>query len=145
MKAVVQRVNKTALYESGKLISEIGKGLVIYFGVAQGDEVKQADYLAKKIPALRVFCDQNGKMNLSVKDLGLEILCVSQFTLLADVSHGNRPGFSYAEAPDKANQMYQYFCEKLESEGVVVKRGVFGGDMTIDQQNDGPVTIIYEV
>ena len=145
MKAVVQRVNKTALYESGKLISEIGKGLVVYFGVAQGDDKKQADYLAKKIPALRVFCDQNGKMNLSVKDLNLEILCVSQFTLLADVSHGNRPGFSYAESPDKANLTYEYFCEKLQAEGVVVKRGVFGGDMTIDQQNDGPVTIIYEV
>ena len=145
MKAVVQRVNKTTLYEGGKLISQIGKGLVVYFGVAVGDQQKQADYLAKKISALRVFCDENGKMNLSVKDLGLEILCVSQFTLLADVSHGNRPGFSYAEVPEKANQTYQYFCERLESEGVTVKRGVFGGDMTIDQQNDGPVTIIYEV
>lgn len=145
MKAVVQRVNKATLYEGGKLVSEIGKGLVVYFGVASGDEKKQADYLAKKISALRVFSDENGKMNLSAKDLNLQILCVSQFTLLADVSHGNRPSFSNAELPEKANSTYEYFCEKLQQEGVETKRGVFGGDMTIDQQNDGPVTIIYEV
>ena len=145
MKAVVQRVNKCTLYEGGQLISHIEKGLVVYFGVAVGDQKSQADYLAKKICALRVFCDQNGKMNLSAKDLGLQILSVSQFTLLADTSHGNRPGFSNAEAPEKANQMYEYFCQKLRDEGIDVKMGVFGGDMTIDQQNDGPVTIIYEI
>ncbi|MDY4186487.1 MAG: D-aminoacyl-tRNA deacylase [Candidatus Borkfalkiaceae bacterium] len=145
MKAVVQRVKSARLSCDGKLISEIEKGLVVYFGVAVGDETEKADYLAKKIAALRVFEDQNGKMNLSVKNVGGEILSVSQFTLLADVSHGNRPGFSGAEVPLKAEPMYNYFCEKLSGEGVTVKVGVFGGDMTIEQVNDGPVTIIYEI
>lgn len=94
---------------------------------------------------MRVFEDENGKMNLSVKDIGGEILAISQFTLLADLSHGNRPGFSEAEEPQKANEMYEYFMEKLKESGVPVKNGVFGGDMKINQLNDGPVTIIYEV
>lgn len=161
MKAVVQRVTSAKL-TCGDYSAEIGKGLVVYFGVASGDEPEKADYLAKKISALRVFADQNGKMNLSVAGVGSggvgenggnsgngcaggEILSVSQFTLLADVSHGNRPGFSNAEQPEKANAIYIRFCEKLEECGINVKRGVFGGDMTIEQVNDGPVTIIYEV
>lgn len=147
MKAVVQRVAAATLECEGKLVSKIQKGLVVYFGAACGDNTEKADYLAKKIANLRVFSDENGKMNLSVKDVGGEILSVSQFTLLADVSHGNRPGFSGAEVPEKAKPLYDYFCEKLEIESgkSLVKRGVFGGDMLIDQQNDGPVTIIYEI
>lgn len=145
MKAVVQRVKSAKLWCDGKLVSQIGKGLVVYFGVAVGDENEKADYLAKKIAALRVFEDENGKMNLSVKDVSGEILSVSQFTLLADVSHGNRPGFSGAEVPLKAEPVYNRFCEKLLSEGAPVKLGVFGGDMTIEQANDGPVTIIYDI
>ena len=144
MKAVVQRVNNASLSCDGKLISHIEKGLVVYFGVAVGDDKSKADYLAKKIANLRVFCDENGKMNLSAASLGYSVLSVSQFTLLADVSHGNRPGFTDAEAPEKANELYEYFCAKL-SELVDVKKGVFGGDMTINQENAGPVTIIYEV
>lgn len=144
MKAVVQRVNNASLHCDGKLISEIEKGLVVYFGVAVGDDESKADYLAKKIANLRVFCDENGKMNLSAASLGYSVLSVSQFTLLADVSHGNRPGFTDAEAPESANALYEYFCSKL-SELVEVKKGVFGGDMTIRQENAGPVTIIYEV
>lgn len=148
MKAVVQRVTSAKL-TCGDYSAEIGKGLVVYFGVAAGDEPEKADYLAKKISALRVFADENGKMNLSVAGVvsggvGGKILSVSQFTLLADVSHGNRPGFSNAEQPEKANAIYIRFCEKLEECGINVKRGVFGGDMTIEQVNDGPVTIIYE-
>lgn len=145
MKAVVQRVTDTTLYCEGKLISSIGKGLVVYFGVQKGDTKDKAIYLAKKISASRVFEDENGKMNLSVKDVGGEILVVSQFTLLADVSHGNRPSFSLAEAPELANSVYEFFIENLRAEGVVVKTGVFGGDMKIQQLNDGPVTIIYEI
>lgn len=146
MKAVVQRVLSARL-TCGDYSAEIGKGLVVYFGVAAGDGPDKADYLAKKIAALRVFSDENGKMNLSVDSVGGEILSVSQFTLLADVSHGNRPGFSGAELPEKANEIYEYFCERLEVELEKgrVKRGVFGGDMLIDQKNDGPVTVIYEV
>lgn len=144
MKAVVQRVTSAKL-TCGDYCKTKGKGLVVYFGVAVGDEPEKADYLAKKISALRVFADENGKMNLSVAGVGGEILSVSQFTLLADVSHGNRPGFSGAEQPEKANDVYVRFCEKLEEFGSTVKRGVFGGDMTIEQVNDGPVTIIYEI
>lgn len=145
MKAVVQRVTDASLSCEGKTISQIERGLVVYFGVQKGDTDDKAEYLAKKISNLRIFEDENGKMNLSVKDVKGEVLAVSQFTLLADVSHGNRPGFSYAEVPEKANLTYEFFMEKLSEEGVSVKRGVFGGDMKITQLNDGPVTIIYEI
>jgi len=144
MKLVVQRVKSTRLEVEGKLISEIGKGLAVYVGVASGDLEKTADYLAEKLVKLRIFEDENGKMNLSVQDVGGEILSISQFTLLADVSHGNRPGFSGAERPERANELYEYFSEKVASFGVPVKKGVFGADMQITQLNDGPVTIIYE-
>lgn len=145
MKAVVQRVKKTSLCCEGELISEIEKGLAVYFGVKVGDTKDKADFLAKKIANLRVFEDDNGKMNLSVIDIQGEILAISQFTLLADLSHGNRPGFTDAEEPTKANAMYEYFIEKLSTYGVPVKKGVFGGDMKISQLNDGPVTIIYDI
>lgn len=144
MKLVVQRVKNTRLEVEGQLISEIGKGLAVYVGVAAGDSEKDADYLAEKLVKLRIFEDENGKMNLSVRDVGGEILSISQFTLLADVSHGNRPGFSGAEKPERANELYEYFSEKVASLGVPVKKGVFGADMQILQHNDGPVTIIYD-
>ena len=145
MKAVVQRVNEATLFCDNKLISQISKGVVVYFGVGKGDNEKQAEYLAKKVTALRIFSDENGKMNLSCKDLNFEVLAISQFTLYADVSHGNRPGFSDAEEPNRANELYEYFCDCLQNNGVLVKRGVFGGDMTISQINQGPVTIIYDL
>lgn len=145
MKTVVQRVLNANLKVDGNLISEIDKGLVVFYGVGVGDTLDKADYLAGKIAKLRIFEDENGKMNRSVLDVGGEILCVSQFTLYADVSHGNRPGFTGAEAPEKASKTYDYFCEKLIENGVTVKRGIFGADMKISQINDGPVTIIYEI
>lgn len=145
MKAVVQRVKKTTLSCEGKMISEIEKGLAVYFGVKVGDPYEKADFLAKKIANLRVFEDENGKMNLSVKDIGGEILAISQFTLLADTSRGNRPGFSDAEEPTRANEVYEYFIKKLTEYDIPVKKGVFGGDMKIEQFNDGPVTIIFDV
>lgn len=144
MKAVIQRVGQSSLTVKGELISEIKGGLVVYFGVAVGDTREKAEYMAKKIANMRIFEDSNGKMNLSVIDKGLEILSVSQFTLLADSSHGNRPGFSNAEKPDIANELYTYFCDQLSKYNVPVKRGVFGADMKIAQLNDGPVTILLE-
>ena len=145
MKAVVQRVRETILKVDGKVISEIPFGLIVYFGVKKGDTLDKADYLAKKIANLRVFEDENGKMNKSVIDVGGEILSVSQFTLYADVSHGNRPGFSEAEVPDLASKVYDYFSDELAKYGVAVKKGIFGADMKISQLSDGPVTIIYDI
>jgi len=144
MKLVIQRVKSTRLEVDGKLISEIGKGLAVYVGVAVGDTEQQANYLAEKLVKMRIFEDENGKMNLSVADIGGEILSISQFTLLADTRHGNRPGFSGAERPERANELYEYFSAKVASLGVPVKKGVFGADMTITQVNDGPVTILCE-
>ena len=144
MKLVVQRVKSTRLEVDGELISEIRKGLAIYVGVGVGDQEEEANRLAEKIVKLRIFEDENGKMNLSIKDVGGEILSISQFTLYADVSHGNRPGFSGAERPERAKELYDYFSRKVEELGVTVKKGVFGADMQILQHNDGPVTIIYD-
>ena len=145
MKFVAQRVNSATLSVNGQLVSEIGHGLVVYFGVKVGDEKKQADKCAEKLAGLRIFEDSAGKMNLSVKDVGGEILFVSQFTLYGDCSHGNRPGFTEAERPERANALYEYAAEKLRGQGVPVKKGIFGADMRILQENQGPVTIIYEI
>ncbi|MBE7079536.1 MAG: D-tyrosyl-tRNA(Tyr) deacylase [Clostridiales bacterium] len=144
MKAVVQRVKYTSLSVDGRLISEIPFGLTVFLGVKVGDSEKEAEYLAKKIAALRVFEDENGKMNLSVKDVGGEVLLVSQFTLYGDTSHGNRPSFTLAERPEKAEPLYEYAVQALQAHGVTVKKGVFGADMQIRQENDGPVTIFIE-
>ncbi len=145
MKAVVQRVKSATLSVDGNIVSSIDKGLVVFFGVAVLDTLDKADYLASKIAKLRIFEDENGKMNKSVLDVGGEILSVSQFTLCGDVSHGNRPSFTNAEKPEVASKVYEYFCDKLSCNGVTVKRGVFGADMKILQENDGPVTILYEI
>ena len=142
MKAVIQRVLDANLKVDGKLISEIGFGYVIFLGVMKGDTQKDADYMIKKIPALRICEDENGKINKSIIDTKGEILLVSQFTLAADTSHGNRPSFIEAEAPDIANQTYLYVAEGLKKAGVPVKLGVFGADMKIQQTNDGPFTIV---
>lgn len=144
MRAVIQRVKKTLLSVDGTLVSEIPFGLAVYLGVKVGDTEKNAQAMAKKIAALRIFEDGNGKMNLSVKEVGGEILLISQFTLLGDCSHGNRPSFIEAERPERANPLYEYTAKLLRESGVTVKQGVFGADMKIQQYNDGPVTIIYE-
>jgi D-tyrosyl-tRNA(Tyr) deacylase len=144
MKAVVQRVKKTTLSVDGRLISEIPFGLTVFLGVKEGDEKAQAEWLMKKISALRVFEDENGKMNLSVKEVGGEVLLVSQFTLYGDCAKGNRPSFSLAARPEIAQPLYEYAVEFLKAQGVTVKKGVFGADMKIEQYNDGPVTILME-
>lgn len=145
MKALVQRVNKANLKVDDKLISEISKGLVCYLGIGKGDNESDLLWLAKKVAGLRVFPDENGKMNLSAKDLGYDILVVSQFTLFGDVKKGFRPSFINAELPDIANQMYEKFCEELLNLGIKkVSKGVFGADMQIYQENSGPVTIMID-
>ncbi len=145
MKFVAQRVNGATLSVNNEPVSEIGNGLVVYFGVKVGDAESQADKCAEKIASLRVFEDAAGKMNLSVKDVGGEVLFVSQFTLYGDCSHGNRPGFTDAERPERAKPLYEYATEKLRAQGISVKTGIFGADMRIRQENQGPVTIIYEI
>ena len=144
MKAVVQRVLKADLKVDGRLISEIDKGLVIFLGVGQGDEESDLLKIAAKISKLRIFEDENGKMNLSIKDVGGQILLVSQFTLFGDCRHGNRPSFIMAEKPERANQLYENMKTLLENENISVKTGVFGADMKINALNDGPVTIILD-
>ena len=144
MKFVAQRVASATLCVSGELVSEIGRGLVVYLGVRTGDSEKQAEKAMEKIAALRVFEDEAGKMNLSVRDVKGEVLLVSQFTLYGDARKGNRPSFTEAERPERADALYEHAVAHLRSLGVPVQTGVFGADMQIEQHNDGPVTIIYE-
>lgn len=144
MKAVIQRVLDASLKVDNQLISKIGQGYVIFLGIKKGDTKEDADYFIRKIPLLRICEDENGKTNKSIKDVGGEILLVSQFTLYANTSHGNRPDFLNAELPDKANELYQYVAEGLIREGLSVKLGVFGADMKINQTNDGPFTLILK-
>ena len=144
MKFVAQRVASAALCVSGELVSEIGRGLVVYLGVKAGDNEKQAEKAMEKVALLRVFEDEAGKMNLSVRDVKGEVLLVSQFTLYGDAKKGNRPSFSEAERPERADALYEHAVSYLRSLGVPVKTGVFGADMQIEQHNDGPVTIVFE-
>lgn len=145
MRAVIQRVKHTTLSVDGRLVSEIPFGLAVYLGVKVGDTDEMPAAMAKKIAALRIFEDENGKMNLSVGDVGGEIMLISQFTLYGDCSHGNRPSFIAAERPERANALYEATRDELISRGMMVKTGIFGADMKIEQFNDGPVTIIYEI
>lgn len=144
MKAVIQRVYNATLSVEGKTVSEIGKGLVVYFCVEKGDDESLCSVFANKLAKLRIFEDDNGKMNLSVQDVNGEVLLVSQFTLAADLAKGNRPSFFGAEEPNRANALYLKAADLLNGLGVPTKTGVFGADMTINQSNHGPVTIIYE-
>lgn len=145
MKAVVQRVQNASVVVGGKEISSIEKGFLTLLGVAKGDTEEQLQKLISKIFALRIFPDENGKMNLSLKDVGGSHLIVSQFTLLGDASKGNRPSFIGAEAPDIALKMYEKALEISAAQGVPTCGGVFGADMKVQLLNDGPVTLIIEV
>lgn len=145
MRAVVQRVTSSKVSVDGKTVDEIGKGFNVLLGVVEGDTDEQAILLAGKIARLRVFEDENGKMNLSVNDVGGEILAISQFTLCADCKKGNRPSFTLSAAPDEANRLYELFCSELSANGVRnVEKGIFGADMAVDIANDGPVTIMLD-
>ena len=145
MRIVLQRVKNAAVKVEDDRISEIGPGLLLLVGVARGDEEPEADWLAQKVAGLRVIGDAEGKMNLSVRDVGGEILAVSQFTLLADTRKGKRPSFVYAAPPEEAEPLFDYFCERLREAGVAsVKTGSFGAMMDVELVNDGPVTIVLE-
>jgi len=145
VRIVLQRVKSASVTVEGELVSEIGGGLLLLVGVAQGDGESEAAWLAGKVARLRVFGDEEGKMNLSVGDTGGEVLAVSQFTLLADTRKGNRPSFIRAALPEQAEPLFDYFREKLREEGVAsVKTGRFGAMMDVALVNDGPVTILLE-
>ncbi|MGN1421211.1 MAG: D-aminoacyl-tRNA deacylase [Eubacterium sp.] len=145
MKAVLQRVKHSSVTIDGKRKSEIGQGFMILLGVVSGDTKEDADKLIRKIPFLRVFEDENGKMNLSCLDVDGEMLVVSQFTLCADCSHGRRPSFTNSAPSDEANELYQYVVKELKNAGVKsVQTGEFGADMQVELLNDGPVTIILD-
>lgn len=140
LRALLQRVSRASVSVDGAVVGQIGAGLLILICAMQGDTEAEADKLAAKIAKLRIFKDDAGKMNLSVRDAGGAALVVSQFTLAADL-RGNRPGFSYAAAPDMGKRLYEYFSDRLRAEGLVVENGIFGADMDVSLNNDGPVTI----
>ncbi len=143
MKVVLQRVKSAKVQVDNSITGEISKGFMLLLGVEENDTTKDAEVLANKISGLRIFTDENDKMNLSLSDVDGEVLVVSNFTLCADCSHGRRPSFINAARPDTANPLYEYFCQKLTDNGIKkVAKGVFGADMLVSIENDGPVTII---
>lgn len=144
MRAVVQRVESSEVIVGGEVVGRIGKGLNVLLGVEQGDSSEDASYLAEKIANLRIFEDENEKMNLSLLDVGGEILAISQFTLLGDCRKGRRPNFMAAAKPDEASELYHEFIECLKSYGVNVEMGVFQAHMLVKIDNDGPVTVLLD-
>ena len=143
MKFVVQRVNEASVKVDGNVIGQIGKGFLVFIGVADSDTKEIADKMVKKLLGLRIFDDENDKINLSLSDVGGELLLISQFTLYANCKKGYRPSFIDAGAPDMANEMYEYIIEKCK-EQFHVETGEFGADMKVSLQNDGPFTIILD-
>ena len=142
MKAILQRVKFAKVEVGGETVGEIGQGFLVLLGVAKEDDKKEAEVLSNKIAGLRVFTDENDKMNLSLDDIGGEVLVISNFTLCADCSHGRRPSFIAAARPEQAEPLYEYFCQRLRDAGIrKVAQGIFGADMAVSLLNDGPVTI----
>lgn len=142
MKSVLQRVNNASVTVNYKIVGAIQKGFLILLGVETDDTKKDADALAAKISGLRIFTDENDKMNLSLSDVGGSVLVISNFTLCADCKKGRRPNFINAARPQQANELYEYFCQKLKDNGITnVQKGVFGADMQVSLVNDGPITI----
>lgn len=145
MKAVIQRVTKASVTVDGKIVGSIGKGFLVLLGVTQQDTEQEMKLLAKKVTEIRIFTDENDKMNLSLDKVDGEVLVVSQFTLCADLSHGRRPSFINSAKPDIANDLYEKFCQQLRDNGVRrVETGIFGADMAVELVNDGPVTIVMD-
>lgn len=144
MRAVVQRVRKSSVTVDGEVTGKISGGLMVLIGVEKGDSEKDASYIADKVTGLRIFEDENGKMNLSVSDTGGQILAVSQFTLLGDVRRGKRPSFTDAAAPDDARNLYMRVIELIREKNIHVEEGIFQADMMVEIHNDGPVTILLD-
>lgn len=144
MKAVVQRVTRASVTVDGKVCGKIDNGFLVLLGVGQEDEKADAERLAAKICKLRIFSDENDKINLSVNDVNGSLLVISQFTLYADCRKGNRPNFMNAGAPDKAEELYEYFCEECKKLVPTVEKGIFGADMKVELLNDGPFTVILD-
>ena len=144
MKAVLQRVSRASVSVDGIITGECGRGLMILLGVAEGDTERDAEMLAAKILKLRIFSDDNGKMNLSVTDIDGELLIISQFTLLANYAHGNRPDYLASAKPDEAKRLYEYFIAQLDGKVKHLGCGIFGADMQVSLTNDGPVTIVMD-
>ena len=144
MKLVVQRVKQASVKVDEDIVGKIDKGYLVLIGITHTDTKEIAEYLVKKLCNLRIFEDEQGKMNLSLKDVGGKLLIVSQFTLYANCESGNRPSFTDAAKPDIANELYEYFCNKCKENQIEVQKGIFGADMKVSLINDGPVTIILE-
>lgn len=144
MKIVIQRVSESYVKVDGKIVGEIGKGLMLLIGINENDTETDADWLVQKILNLRIFGDEDGKLNLSVQDIKGEILCISQFTLIADYKKGNRPSFIKAAKPDKAIPLFDYFKQEISKSGLKTESGIFGADMKVSLINDGPVTIVMD-
>ncbi len=145
MKAVIQRVSEAAVQVDGKVVGSCKDGYMILYCALEGDAREDISLLARKVANLRVFCDEEDKMNKSILDVGGEVLCISQFTLAADTKKGNRPSFINAMKPDEASEYYDVFCEELKNNGISrVEKGIFGADMKVSLVNDGPVTIILD-
>lgn len=144
MRFLIQRVNKASVNVEGEITGSIEKGFLVFIGIGQEDTKAEADRLIKKMIGLRIFADENGKTNLSIKDVGGELLLVSQFTLYADCKKGNRPSFVKAAGPDMAEELYRYIIEKCRADIPVVEKGVFGADMKVTLENDGPFTVMLD-
>lgn len=144
MKIIIQRVSSASVSVDSQITGSIGTGYLVLLGVGQSDSRETADRLIKKLINLRIFADENGKTNLSIKQVNGSLLIVSQFTLYADCSHGNRPSFVNAAPPALAEELYEYFIEKCKEEIPVVEHGIFGADMKVELVNDGPFTVILE-
>lgn len=144
MKAIIQRVSEASVKVDNKIVGEIGKGLMLLIGVDESDELADADWLVKKILDVRVFSDDEGKMNHSVRDVNGEILCISQFTLIADYKKGNRPSYIKAARPEKAIPLFDYFKDEMKKSGLKIESGIFGADMKVSLINDGPVTLVFD-
>lgn len=144
MKFVIQRVTQASVTVNQKVIGSIKQGFLVLIGIGEDDTTEIADKLVKKLMGLRIFEDENGKTNRSLADVNGELLMVSQFTLYADCKHGNRPGFTNAGAPDMANELYEYMLSEAQKQVPVVQHGIFGADMKVTLENDGPFTIILD-
>ena len=144
MKLVIQRVKRASVEVNKEIVGKIEQGFLVLLGVGPEDTKEIADFLVQNLIKLRVFEDENGKMNLSLKDINGELLIVSQFTLYADCTGGNRPSFTNAAKPDKANELYEYFIKECKKENIKVEHGIFGADMKVELLNDGPVTILLD-